>query len=802
MNEGFGTEGSKQLKGVSIFYRLLGALLGIVIVVGGVLSFIFYYSYKSAFEEHLEENILQKYEDISSYFEDNLKEDLIKDLHALSSNPVLDDFIMSSGFEAELNARSVERLFLQAMRYTKTYEGIDFVDFLGQERVKVNRSGRVKQYVEKGENEYFKKIESSPPKAITVHGPFEDADGQYVVSAAVHKVDNDTGEFGGAVIIHYGLGKFFSSLDNVLISGVNPVWVVSPTGKILKKPRTGGSIDPRHHVDHDTYKTVEINKGEFGMIICRDFFMVDNSPIFRLSISLDSAVALRQLHGMTRYFFIVFLCAIALSTFAAFFISRYLTKPITELTRAVGIFAKSGLSQTISINTTGEVGMLVSSFNEMAVDLRKTTVSRDYVDNIVASMINMLLVVSPDGLIIRTNAAACSNLGYEEDELLGKSLDYVVQEEVQGQDTPGMFDALKNGVVVQNMEKTYLSHSGEAIPVLFSAAAMHSSGGEVIGFVCVGQDISEQKKAENDLRQAFTKLKETQEELLRTERLAVVGEASGRVAHEVLNPISSVLCRAELDMGRCDNFSNTLSGIKEILQDWRKEFEAGTLANYLFTENDDGVLYASEDLDICDKLLEDSDLFIQENKNNMQFTLKQVYRIIKIINALRESARVNRSVLEIEICSPIHEALELLEDSLQKRHIKTFIESSVDKELVLVDETEIIQVFANMYRNAMQSIDDTRTRAGTITTNICNNDGMLEIRIKDNGAGIADENQKNIFDSDFTTKDKQHGTGLGLGLSRRLVRNSGGDIVMEQSAVNKGTIFMITLPVSSGPYAS
>ncbi len=73
----------------------------------------------------------------------------------------------------------------------------------------------------------------------------------------------------------------------------------------------------------------------------------------------------------------------------------------------------------------------------------------------------------------------------------------------------------------------------------------------------------------------------------------------------------------------------------------------------------------------------------------------------------------------------------------------------------------------------------------------------VEIRITDNGIGIPPELHTKNFDRTFTTKDVSEGTGLGLGISRRIVRKYDGDIELEWSKVNEGTTFLIWLPFYS-----
>jgi PAS domain S-box-containing protein len=187
-----------------------------------------------------------------------------------------------------------------------------------------------------------------------------------------------------------------------------------------------------------------------------------------------------------------------------FIVSRQIIfDPITELAHAIARLAKGDLSTRIAVKATGEVQMLLEGFNQMAEDLDKTTVSKDYVDNIIKSMINSLIVVSPDNKIIRTNMATCMLLGYEEKELVGRPVETIFGGSRSGKD-PWMKTMLKDNHV-SNIEETYLTKNGREIPVLLSASVMYDASKVIRGIVYVAQDITERKQAEEALRESENK---------------------------------------------------------------------------------------------------------------------------------------------------------------------------------------------------------------------------------------------------------------------------------------------------------
>ena len=119
-------------KGLSIFARLLIVFLGAVVIISAVLTAVFYIHSKKAIEKHTEEHIAEQFTNIKLHFYHRIRDILLKDLQLLASNPILDEFIMSTRHESELTAREVEKLFLEAIKYTDSYKSISFIDYLGQ----------------------------------------------------------------------------------------------------------------------------------------------------------------------------------------------------------------------------------------------------------------------------------------------------------------------------------------------------------------------------------------------------------------------------------------------------------------------------------------------------------------------------------------------------------------------------------------------------------------------------------------------------------------------------------------------
>ncbi len=151
--------------------------------------------------------------------------------------------------------------------------------------------------------------------------------------------------------------------------------------------------------------------------------------------------------------------------------------------------------QKVTMSGSAEFQEMADSFNQMIEDLQSTTVSRDYVDNIIKSMSDTLIVVGPDNVIQRVNIATCQLLGYKEEELIGKPLSFITPEDQlkkRGQKSK-RFD--------KNIETVYSAKTGRQIPMLFSASAMRDTNNQLVALVCVAQDITDLQQARQLLRQ-------------------------------------------------------------------------------------------------------------------------------------------------------------------------------------------------------------------------------------------------------------------------------------------------------------
>lgn len=302
------------------------------------------------------------------------------------------------------------------------------------------------------------------------------------------------------------------------------------------------------------------------------------------------------------------------------------------------------------------------------------------------------------------------------------------------------------------------------------------------------------------------KVKEAQEALLRTTRLASVGEIAGRTAHEVLNPLTILLTRIGLIQKRVTQEATpSLTLFQEIQQAWVKEYTQGgfdMLAQNWKAASTvlPGKSLLEEDLENLNRCSTELSEHEKNLLKDIQFVKEEGERIGKIINNMRRLGNTKSDIKNHSLHAILTDCCYIMADLFEQRgfKIERIFEASLDN--CNTDRDEVIQSMTNLLRNSLHAMEDARNAKSSakhiVTLRTRNDNGMIVIDIEDNGVGISPENQKKLFESSFTTKSPDEGTGLGLGIARRFLRSHGGDIEFVSSKPFEQTIFRMRLPLA------
>jgi signal transduction histidine kinase len=284
--------------------------------------------------------------------------------------------------------------------------------------------------------------------------------------------------------------------------------------------------------------------------------------------------------------------------------------------------------------------------------------------------------------------------------------------------------------------------------------------------VLVKERTSEILNQKNELLKTLEQLKSTQDQLVRSEKLASLGELTAGIAHEIQNPL---------------NFVNNFSEVSE------------ELVVELLEEREKAI--AERDTELENELLTDL-------KENLTKISRHGKRASSIVKSMLEHSRVSDGQKEpVDINLLADEYLRLAYHGLRAKD-RTFnakMETLFDPKMpeMKVITQDFGRVFLNIINNAFQSPDPTNATEGymktvTVATHVYKK--HIGVSIKDNGVGIPNNIKDKIFQPFFTTKPTGKGTGLGLSLAYDIVKAHGGELSVI-SKVDEGTTFVISLPI-------
>ena len=277
-----------------------------------------------------------------------------------------------------------------------------------------------------------------------------------------------------------------------------------------------------------------------------------------------------------------------------------------------------------------------------------------------------------------------------------------------------------------------------------------------------------------ELEQVYARVKETQTQLLQSEKMASIGQLAAGVAHEINNPIGYVHSNLSTLQTYAHDLLALLAGYEALRQKLPSECQ------HLLGPIEE--ITARADYEY---LQQDLPQLIEESREGIE-------RVKKIVMDLRDFSHAGELENEQWAVSDLHRGLQSTLNIVWNE-LKYKVE--VRKEfgdIPAIDclPSQLNQVFLNLLVNAGHAIEE----RGVITIATRQIDNEICISIADSGQGIAPENVARIFDPFFTTKAIGKGTGLGLSLSYGIVQKHHGRIEV-QSTVGKGTTFRVYLPV-------
>ncbi len=355
--------------------------------------------------------------------------------------------------------------------------------------------------------------------------------------------------------------------------------------------------------------------------------------------------------------------------------------------------------------------------------------ANEFLNNIIHSSPNAIMAADMKGNIILWNRAAEEILGYKTEDVIGKLNITKVYPEGMAKK---VMQLLRNSEYERKgrlkfYPVVFIKKNGEVGEGNLSAAIIYDEQEKEIGTVGIFVDLKERLAMERQL-------KETQEQLLQSEKLAAMGRLMSQIAHELNNPLYGIM--------------NTLELMKtEISPNNRRR-----------------------------KILE--------------MALSETMRLSELLHKMLTFSKPDKKEKQpVDLNTIIDEILLLHEKQFQENSIQISAHLTENLSKIFASRNQLRQIFLNIFANAR----DAMLEGGTLTVSTKKVTDNIAVEISDTGTGIKEDNIPKIFDAFFTTKESVKGVGLGLSVCYGFIKDHKGDIAVK-SKFGSGTTFTITFP--------
>jgi len=308
---------------------------------------------------------------------------------------------------------------------------------------------------------------------------------------------------------------------------------------------------------------------------------------------------------------------------------------------------------------------------------------------------------------------------------------------------------------------------------LLAEAQMEANEKLMMAEINLKKTLELEQQQKNELDKLVGQLKDTQTQLVHTEKMASLGQLTAGIAHEINNPINFVY-------NGIDTLKISLDDLMEIVNKYNELDGANGDKDGIIEE----AKQLKEHLDF-QELTQDIEHLVSDIK-------KGAVRTMEIVKGLRVFSRLDeeeRKPANIKDC--LDSTLILLNNKIKGRvELKKYYDATMSD--ILCYPGQLNQVFMNIISNAIQAIPEER-KDGVIEIYTENLQENVIIRIKDNGVGMSEQVKRRIFEPFFTTKAVGVGTGLGLSITFGIIEKHNGNIFVN-SEEGRGTEFVIQLP--------
>jgi two-component system, NtrC family, sensor histidine kinase HupT/HoxJ len=444
--------------------------------------------------------------------------------------------------------------------------------------------------------------------------------------------------------------------------------------------------------------------------------------------------------------------------------------------QSASLMMQAGLSGNLELDASSEevwievIRKMDSVYADLVryqVELEKKNsaleLAQQFIDSVLSSMTDVLIVCDTSGRIQQVNAALEKITGNSAKDFIGKPL-----LDVFGSDSRDLIQQFPEHMGNDSLidcEVNLSCADGNSTPLAMNCSSRFDNDGGLVGMVLIGRPIGELRRAYDDLNQAHHELKQTQQQLVQSEKMASLGRLVAGVAHELNNPISFVF-------GNMHALKRYGARITQYLEQVEKEVDSPQLRSL------------HDELRI-DRILNDIEPLIDG-------TLEGAERVSDIVQDLRRYSGGQREELsQFDLPAAIRKAVQWV---LKAERIKLEVQYQLPAKLKTVGRKgQLHQILINLIQNAADAMSAISSPQQLDVVCEKNGTDKVAIRIRDYGHGIPADHLPHIFDPFYTSKPVGQGTGLGLYISYGLAQEMQGEL-SARNHPGGGAEFTLTLP--------
>ena len=333
-----------------------------------------------------------------------------------------------------------------------------------------------------------------------------------------------------------------------------------------------------------------------------------------------------------------------------------------------------------------------------------------------------VFISTPGGKLVDINPAGVELLGYSsKEELLRVNIQDLYF-------NPSTRETLQRTIeqhgYVKNSELVLKRKNGQQRIVVVTANAVHDDKGAVVAYQGIMRDVTE--------------LKQLEQQLFQSQKIASMGVMAGGIAHEVKNPLT------------------VIDGAAQLLE-----------RRY-------------------------SDEFAQKSIKVIRDAVSRTSKVVdNLLNFARREPHISFELLSVNRI--VEDALSMLENQLSGQKIKINKNLANDLPLILGNANQLQQVIVNLILNAQAAMPE----GGELSLEVTHIDDHIVIKCSDTGEGISADDLEKIFDPFYTTRAPDKGTGLGLSICYQIIQQHNGIIEVYSAGKNQGSTFTIKLPIDN-----